>query len=72
MQGSQYLFAYTIKIQNEGTSTVQLKRRYWLITDGEFQTQEVRSVNVVLCPERLGRTIVCAVVQVALVFSSPL
>lgn len=46
--GSQYLFAYNIKITNQSQATVLLKSRYWLITDGNLQTQEVRQVPACL------------------------
>jgi ApaG protein len=43
----QYVFAYTIRITNEGTATAQLKSRHWIITDGEGKVQEVRGDGVV-------------------------
>lgn len=43
----QYVFAYYIRIKNNGTQTVQLISRYWLITDGTQQTKEVRGAGVV-------------------------
>ena len=43
---SRYFWAYTIEIRNRGDTTVQLKTRHWLITDGVGQTQEVRGVGV--------------------------
>ncbi|HXF53051.1 MAG TPA: Co2+/Mg2+ efflux protein ApaG [Hyphomicrobiaceae bacterium] len=42
-----YFWAYTVEISNEGTCTVQLKSRYWRITDAQGQTQEVRGPGVV-------------------------
>ena len=44
---SQYLFAYHITIRNEGSETVQLISRHWVITDGEGKTEEVRGPGVV-------------------------
>ncbi|MES2490461.1 MAG: Co2+/Mg2+ efflux protein ApaG [Pseudomonadota bacterium] len=44
---SQYLFAYHITIRNEGTETVQLLSRHWVITNGEGKTDEVRGPGVV-------------------------
>ena len=44
---SQYLFAYHITIRNEGTVTVQLLSRHWIITNGEGTVQEVRGPGVV-------------------------
>jgi ApaG protein len=43
----QYVFAYTIRITNEGTSTAQLMSRHWIITDSEGKVQEVRGDGVV-------------------------
>jgi len=42
-----YFWAYTVEISNEGRSAVQLKSRYWRITDAQGQTQEVRGPGVV-------------------------
>lgn len=44
---SQYLFAYTIKIQNRGKSGAQIISRHWLIEDGNNNIQEVRGLGVV-------------------------
>ncbi|HSW15163.1 MAG TPA: Co2+/Mg2+ efflux protein ApaG, partial [Solimonas sp.] len=44
---SQYLFAYHITIRNEGSETVQLISRHWVITNGEGQVDEVRGPGVV-------------------------
>lgn len=43
----QYVFAYTVKITNQGDNTVQLISRKWLITDAENQIQEVEGIGVV-------------------------
>lgn len=43
----QYLFAYHITIRNEGSQTVQLLSRHWVITDGEGKVEEVRGPGVV-------------------------
>lgn len=43
----QYLFAYHITIRNEGTETVQLLSRHWVITNGEGRVEEVRGPGVV-------------------------
>ena len=43
----QYLFAYHITIRNEGSDTVQLLSRHWVITDGEGHVEEVRGPGVV-------------------------
>jgi ApaG protein len=44
---SRYAFAYFVTIANEGTSRVQLRRRHWIITDGNAKTQEVEGPGVV-------------------------
>ena len=44
---SQYVWAYRVQIENEGTETVQLLTRYWHITDGMGRVQEVRGAGVV-------------------------
>jgi len=43
----QFFWAYSIVIVNEGTESVQLKTRHWIITDGRGQQQEVRGEGVV-------------------------
>jgi len=43
----RYVFAYTIRIANEGASTAQLKSRHWVITHGNGKTEEVRGPGVV-------------------------
>lgn len=43
----QYAFAYTISITNEGTLTVTLKNRHWIITHGDGRTEEVVGDGVV-------------------------
>ena len=42
-----FFWAYTIEISNNGGETVQLKTRYWQITDGQGRVQEVRGAGVV-------------------------
>jgi ApaG protein len=44
---SRYFFAYTVEIINTSLDRVQLKARYWKITNGEGQVQEVRGAGVV-------------------------
>src|SRR6266849_5900759 len=46
-QEGRYFWAYTIEITNRGDTTVQLKTRHWVITDGVGQRQEVRGAGVV-------------------------
>ncbi|MGE0700146.1 MAG: Co2+/Mg2+ efflux protein ApaG [Hyphomicrobiaceae bacterium] len=44
---SRYFWAYTVVIVNEGTETVQLKTRRWLITDANGRQETVRGPGVV-------------------------
>jgi ApaG protein len=43
----RFFFAYRIRIWNEGSETVQLISRHWIITDGDGETEEVRGPGVV-------------------------
>jgi ApaG protein len=43
----QYLWSYTVTIENNGPEPVQLISRYWHITDGMGNIQEVRGPGVV-------------------------
>ena len=43
----RYVFAYTVKIVNEGKGPAQLWSRHWVITDGEGKIEEVRGPGVV-------------------------
>ena len=42
-----YVWAYWVKIENRGSDIVQLRNRYWRITDAHGQVQEVRGAGVV-------------------------
>jgi ApaG protein len=42
-----YVWAYRVKIENKGRESVQLRSRYWRITDSNGRVQEVRGVGVV-------------------------
>ncbi|MCX5517991.1 MULTISPECIES: Co2+/Mg2+ efflux protein ApaG [Kaistia] len=44
---NRYVWAYTIEIVNLGLENVQLRSRFWRITDGKGRTEEVRGVGVV-------------------------
>ena len=44
---SHFVFAYHIRIQNNGRDVVQLLNRHWQITDGLGRIQEVRGPGVV-------------------------
>jgi ApaG protein len=43
----RYVFAYTVRIHNEGTEPAQLRTRHWIITDGSGKVEEVRGPGVV-------------------------
>lgn len=43
----RYVFAYTVRITNEGESAAQLRTRHWVITDGNGKVEEVRGPGVV-------------------------
>ncbi|MDE3155789.1 MAG: Co2+/Mg2+ efflux protein ApaG [Acidobacteriota bacterium] len=42
-----WFFYYTVRITNEGTDTVQLVSRHWIITDATGHVEEVRGPGVV-------------------------
>jgi len=42
-----YVWAYSVKIENQGVQIVQLKNRYWHITDARGHIQEVRGPGVI-------------------------
>lgn len=42
-----YVWAYQVKIENDGEETVQLVNRYWRITDAQGRMQEVQGEGVV-------------------------
>ncbi|HKT18124.1 MAG TPA: Co2+/Mg2+ efflux protein ApaG [Stellaceae bacterium] len=43
----RYVWAYHVRIENQGPETVQLRRRHWRITDAMGRVQEVRGPGVV-------------------------
>ena len=43
----RYMWAYQVRIENCGEDTVQLRSRYWHITDANGRVQEVRGAGVV-------------------------
>ncbi len=43
----RYVFAYTVKIMNEGGEPAQLRTRHWIITDGNGKVEEVRGPGVI-------------------------
>ena len=42
-----FVWAYHVRIENQGPQTVQLRNRYWRITDSLGRVQEVRGAGVV-------------------------
>lgn len=42
-----WVFEYTVRITNQGTETVQLLSRHWIITDGMDHVEEVKGPGVV-------------------------
>ena len=47
LSSRQYAFSYTVRIENQGDETAQLRSRHWIITDGDGKVQEVRGEGVV-------------------------
>jgi ApaG protein len=43
----RFFWAYTVEIENRGERTVQLRSRFWRITDGSGRVEEVRGAGVV-------------------------
>jgi ApaG protein len=46
-QEQRWYFSYSVRISNEGSETVQLVSRHWIITDGSNQVEEVKGRGVV-------------------------
>jgi ApaG protein len=46
-ENGYFFWSYTILLTNQGNETVQLKTRYWRITDAQGRLQEVRGDGVV-------------------------
>ena len=44
---NHFVWAYQVRIENNGDATVQLRTRYWRITDSQGRVQEVRGAGVV-------------------------
>ena len=44
---SQYVWAYRIRIENQGLQTVQLLNRHWMITNSRGELNEVKGPGVV-------------------------
>jgi ApaG protein len=43
----RYVFAYSVRIANEGRRAAQLRNRHWIITDAEGKVENVRGPGVV-------------------------
>lgn len=43
----RYVFAYTVRIENEGKETLHLRTRHWIITHADGHVEEVRGPGVV-------------------------
>jgi ApaG protein len=43
----RWAFAYTVRIENIGSITAQLRSRHWIITDGNGKREEVKGDGVV-------------------------
>jgi ApaG protein len=43
----RFAFAYTVRIENIGSVTTQLRSRHWIITDGNGRREEVKGDGVV-------------------------
>ncbi len=43
----RYVFAYTVRIANEGSESAQLRTRRWVITDANNKIEEVHGPGVV-------------------------
>jgi ApaG protein len=46
-QQGEWVFQYTVRITNQGSETVQLLSRHWIITDASDHTEEVSGLGVV-------------------------
>ena len=44
---NQFVFAYTVLMENRGNTAAKLLTRHWIITDSEGKTEEVRGPGVV-------------------------
>jgi ApaG protein len=51
--GQRFVFAYTVKIANQGENPAQLRSRHWIITDANGMVEEVRGPGVVGAQPRL-------------------
>lgn len=47
LEESRYVFAYHIRITNQGDDAATLRNRHWYIADGNAEVQEVKGAGVV-------------------------
>jgi ApaG protein len=47
LSSRQFAFAYTVRIENQGSTAAQLRSRHWIITDANGHVQEVRGEGVI-------------------------
>lgn len=47
LMDGKWVFEYTVRITNQGSQTLQLISRHWIITDAVEQVQEVKGPGVV-------------------------
>jgi ApaG protein len=46
-EDDHFVWSYSVRIENKGAATVQLKSRYWKITDNQGHSHEVEGEGVV-------------------------
>jgi ApaG protein len=46
-RGRRFVWAYTVKIENEGERSAKLETRHWIITDANGKIDEVKGPGVV-------------------------
>ena len=46
-EAGRYVFAYTIRIENQGSEAARLTHRHWIVTDAEGHVEEVHGEGVV-------------------------
>lgn len=53
-ENNVYVFAYRVRITNQGKRSMRLISRHWIITDDQGHTEEVRGMGVVGAQPHLG------------------
>ncbi len=46
-EANRFVFAYTVRIENQGDIGAKLMSRHWIITDANNRTQEVKGKGVI-------------------------